>query len=117
MNKPCAGAYPGFECTRDAHEEGPCALVKEKVERKHNGLFLMGVCFINSALLTINFRAVAQARYFETAITDFLIFLFGYLVVKRIVESKRLIDGILYALGGTVGSLVMIYFTKLWWNQ
>lgn len=65
-------------------------------------------------LLVINMRAVAQAHYFFSAISDFAIATLGYFVIKRIAHSDNTLHQWLgYALGGVVGSLLGIWISKL----
>lgn len=65
---------------------------------------------ISYTLLVINFRAVAQADYFWSALTDFTIASFSFFVIKKIAKSDDSIHLWLgYALGGLAGSVLGIW--------
>ena len=75
-------------------------------------LFLMQLT--NYTLLVVNYRAVAQAHYFWSAISDFVIASFSFFVIKKIATSENTVHGWLgYALGGLAGSIVGIWVSKL----
>lgn len=73
-------------------------------------LILFFLQIINYTLLVINYRAVAQAHYVWSGISDFIIASFSFFVIKRIATSDNTWYGWLgYALGGLVGSLIGIW--------
>lgn len=74
-------------------------------------------CFIQSGIITVNFRAVAQANYVATFVTDMLLFMNGFYIVKRIVDAKTVAAQIGYAFGGSCGSILAIYLSKVWFGQ
>jgi hypothetical protein len=66
------------------------------------------------SILCINYRAVAQAHYFWSALSDFAIATLGYFVIKRIANSDNTLHQWLgYALGGVVGSILGIYLSTV----
>jgi len=69
---------------------------------------------VNYSLLVINFRAVAQANYFWSAITDFTIASFSFFVIKKIAKSDDSFHLWLgYALGGLAGSITGIWISLM----
>ena len=69
---------------------------------------------ISYSLLCINYRAVAQAHYFWSALSDFAIATLGYFVIKRIANSDNTLHQWLgYALGGVVGSIFGIWLSTV----
>lgn len=67
---------------------------------------------INYGLLVVNFRAVAQASYFWSGLSDFVLASFSFFIIKKIAKSEdswHLWLG--YALGGLVGSLIGIWIS------
>ena len=69
---------------------------------------------LSFAVITINYRAVAQASYVWSALTDVVVAGLSYFVVRRIAKSK---DSIIQWLGFTVGSatgtVIGIWISKL----
>jgi uncharacterized membrane protein YfcA len=78
-------------------------------------LTLFGIQLVSYSLLCINYRAVAQANYMQSAISNFMIASLGFFVIKKIAHGQDNIHQWLgYALGGLVGSVLGIYLsTKL----
>jgi hypothetical protein len=69
---------------------------------------------INYTLLVVNYRAVAQAHYFWSAVSDFVIASFSFFVIKKIATSDNTFHGWLgYALGGLFGSILGIWLSKI----
>lgn len=77
--------------------------------------FLMFLIQLTSyTLLVVNFRAVAHANYFWSAITDFGIASFNFFVIKKIAKSDdslHLWFG--YSMGGLAGSILGIWISLL----
>ena len=69
---------------------------------------------VSYTLLCINFRAVAQAHYVQSAASDFVIATLSFFVIKKIANSDDTVHQWLgYALGGVVGSILGIYTSTL----
>lgn len=65
-------------------------------------------------LLCINYRAVAQAHYLWSSLSDFAIATLSYFVIKRIAHGENTLHQWMgYALGGVAGSLLGIYLSKV----
>lgn len=79
--------------------------------------FYFLIQFISYALIVANGRAYVQGAYIWTAITDGLIAFQNFIVFRRFVkDSSTEIHGpslVGYVLGGTCGSLVAIWITKI----
>jgi hypothetical protein len=64
-------------------------------------------------LMTLNFRAIAQARYFWAILTDMLISAAQFWIIRKVgasAESAIAWSG--FVCGGAVGSGLGIYFSK-----
>jgi hypothetical protein len=73
---------------------------------------------VSYTLLCINFRAVAQAHYVQSAASDFVIATLSFFVIKKIANSDDTVHQWLgYALGGVVGSILGIYVSTLMLGQ
>ncbi len=73
---------------------------------------------VSYTLLCINFRAVAQAHYVQSAASDFVIATLSFFVIKKIANSDDTVHQWLgYALGGVVGSILGIYTSTLMLGQ
>jgi hypothetical protein len=69
---------------------------------------------VSYTLLVVNYRAVAQANYFWSGITDFAIASFSFFVIKKIAKSDDSFHLWLgYALGGLAGSFVGIWISLM----
>jgi hypothetical protein len=79
-----------------------------------DALILFIIQIANYGLLVINYRSVAQAHYFWSAISDFACATFSFFVIKKIATSDNTFHGWLgYSLGGVVGSVLGIWISKL----
>jgi len=84
----------------------------EYLKRLPVSLQLFVVCFIQSGLCTINFRAIAHTNYGIAFASDILLFLFAFFIVKKIVEAKEFSNAFWYALGGACGGQACIYISQ-----
>ena len=83
------------------------------IKLKESGLMFL-IQIVSYSLLCINFRAVAQAEYFQAAISDFTIATLGYFVIKKLANTDNSLHQWLgYSLGGVVGSIIGIYLSKI----
>jgi hypothetical protein len=77
-------------------------------------LLMFTIQVISYSLLCINYRAVAQAHYFWSALSDFAIATLGYFVLKHLATSASTVHQWLgYALGGVVGSIFGIWLSTV----
>jgi hypothetical protein len=84
------------------------------MKKYQDALLMFIIQLVNYSLLVINFRAVAQANYFWSAITDFTIASFSFFVIKKIAKSDDSFHLWLgYALGGLAGSITGIWISLL----
>jgi len=83
--------------------------------KKYQDAFLLFIIqSVNYSLLVINYRAVAQANYFWSAITDFTIASFSFFVIKKIAKSDDSFHLWLgYSLGGLAGSIIGIWISLM----
>jgi hypothetical protein len=84
------------------------------MKKYQDALLMFIIQLVNYSLLVINFRAVAQANYFWSAITDFTIASFSFFVIKKIAKSDDSFHLWLgYSLGGLAGSIVGIWISLM----
>jgi len=79
-----------------------------------DSLLMFVIQLVSYTLLVVNYRAVAHANYFWSAITDFAIASFSFFIIKKIAKSDdslHLWFG--YAMGGLVGSIFGIWLSVL----
>jgi len=77
-------------------------------------LLMFVIQIVNYSLLCINYRAVAQAHYAQSAITDFIIASLSFFVIKKIAHGDDTFHQWLgYAFGGVVGSIIGIYLSTI----
>jgi len=79
-----------------------------------DALILFFAQMLSFAIITINYRAVAQASYLWSALTDILVAGLSYFVIRRIAKSK---DSVCQWFGCTIGSalgtIIGIYLSLL----
>lgn len=69
---------------------------------------------ISFAVITINYRAIAQASYFWSVITDLIVASLSYFVVRKIMKSKESVCQWLgFAIGSAVGTCIGIFVSKI----
>jgi hypothetical protein len=75
---------------------------------------LLVLMWLNFALLTANFRAIAQARYVAAILTDVAIAICGWTLFRLIAESQHGVERVAYVIGAALGSATGIYLTRRW---
>jgi hypothetical protein len=79
-----------------------------------DAFILFGAQMLSFAVISINYRAVAQASYVWSVATDIIIASLSYFVVRRIAKSK---DSVCqwagFALGSAVGTIIGIWASKI----
>lgn len=68
----------------------------------------------NFLLITVNYRAVAHVQYVWAALTDGIICLLSWTLLKKISEASGWSARIGYACGGMGGSLLGMWLTRIW---
>ena len=67
---------------------------------------------LSFAIITINYRAVAQASYAWSALTDLIVAGLSYFVVKKIAKSENTIcQWVGFAVGSAIGTIVGIWLS------
>jgi hypothetical protein len=80
-------------------------------------LTMFGVQCLSYFLVTVNYRAIAQANYPWTAISDLTYAGAQFILIKKVAESKSKTAWLGYTLGGVVGSFGAIWLTKILLGQ
>jgi len=89
-------------------------MTKMKREDIRDAFILFFAQMLSFAIITINYRAVAQADYLWSALTDIIVAGLSYFVVRRIAKSKDSIcqwSG--FTIGSAVGTLIGIFISKI----
>lgn len=88
------------------------------MKKLKEAMVLFAVQVVSYTLLCINYRAVAQAHYVQSAISDFAIASLGYFVIKKLANSDNSLHQWLgYAMGGVAGSILGIWLSKVLLGQ
>lgn len=69
---------------------------------------------LSFAIITINYRAVAQASYVWSALTDIIVAGLSYFVVKKIAKSANSIyQWFGFTIGSAIGTIIGIFISKI----
>lgn len=85
-------------------------LTRDKLK---SGMVLFWSQILLYTILVVNYRAVAQAEYSMTVITDFAFASVNFVLIRRIAKSDTNLDWICYTVGSVFGSVSGIYVSKL----
>jgi positive regulator of sigma E activity len=79
-----------------------------------DALILFFAQMLSFAIITINYRAVAQASYLWSALTDILVAGLSYFVIRRIAKSKDSVcQWFGFTIGSAIGTIIGIYISLL----
>jgi len=70
--------------------------------------------FCSYALVAVNTRACAHARYAWVAVTDLAIALLNFMAIRSVAEASGPGEAAGYALGGTAGGLFGVWISRRW---
>lgn len=88
------------------------AMPMTEIRRKdiRDSLILFLAQMLSFAVISINYRAVAQASYIWSVVTDIVIASLSYFVVRKIAKSKESVcQWAGFALGSAVGTILGIW--------
>jgi hypothetical protein len=90
-------------------------MTKVALNNIKEGAILFGAQMISFAIISINYRAVAQANYFWSILTDIVIAALSYFVIKRIAKSncKSILQWLGFTIGSATGTCIGIFISKL----
>ncbi len=75
---------------------------------------LFGAQMLSFAIITINYRAVAQASYLWSILTDLVVAGLSYFVIKKIMKSKdSIVQWVGFTIGSATGTAIGIYLSKI----
>jgi hypothetical protein len=77
-------------------------------------LVLLLLVWFQYGIVTVNYRAIAQARYVAAALTDLVIAGCGFTLFKLIADSRTSLDIVGYCVGAMLGGVTGIYLTRRW---
>lgn len=69
-----------------------------------NAAVLFGLTFIQWGILTLNTTAIAKKNHLILFVTDLILAVLGFTILKEIVVSHSFLDLASYALGGALGA-------------
>ena len=79
-----------------------------------DALILFFAQMLSFAIITINYRAVAQASYLWSALTDILVAGLSYFVIRKIAKSKdSACQWFGFTIGSAIGTIIGIYISLL----
>ena len=84
------------------------------IKRKdiQDAFILFGAQMLSFAIITINYRAVAQASYIWSVATDLIIASLSYFVVRKIAKSKESVcQWAGFAIGSAIGTVIGIWLS------
>ena len=77
-------------------------------------LTFMALQALNFVLITVNYRAVAHEQYEWAILTDGVICLLGWSLLKRLTGADGWWARGGYVCGGMIGSAAGMYLTRVW---
>jgi len=85
-----------------------------KIKDIKDSFILFFAQMLSFAIITINYRAVAQASYLWSILTDLIVAGLSYFVIRRIVKSKNTITQWFgFTIGSATGTAIGIFLSKL----
>jgi hypothetical protein len=75
---------------------------------------LFALLWFQYAIVTVNYRAIAQGRYGACVATDALIAAGNFTLFKLIIGASTWLELGGYTLGGCLGGVTGIYLTRRW---
>lgn len=89
-------------------------MTKVTLNNLKEGAILFGAQMLSFAVITINYRAVAQAEYVWSALTDIITAALSYFVIRRIIKSKSSVaQWIGFTIGSATGTVIGIFISKI----
>jgi hypothetical protein len=90
-------------------------MTKITLNNINEGLILFCAQMTSFAVISINYRAIAQANYLWSILTDIIVASISYFVVRRIAKSKcsSVAQWIGFTIGSAVGTTIGIWVSKL----
>ena len=87
-----------------------------EIKRKdiQDAFILFVAQMLSFAVISINYRAVAQASYIWSVLTDIVIASLSYFVVRRIAKSENSVcQWAGFAIGSAIGTIIGIWLSKI----
>ena len=87
-----------------------------EIKRKdiQDAFILFAAQMLSFAVISINYRAVAQASYIWSVLTDIVIASLSYFVVRRIAKSENSVcQWAGFAIGSAIGTIIGIWLSKI----
>lgn len=90
-------------------------MTKVTLNNIKEGAILFGAQMISFAIISINYRAVAQANYIWSISTDVIIAALSYFVIRRIAKStcNSIAQWTGFTIGSATGTAIGIFISKL----
>lgn len=74
--------------------------------------WLFGVNFIWNVGVSYNVQVIAQGRYTETFISDLILGVIAFYMVKRLSKAEKWYEMVAYTIGGAIGAVLGIVIQK-----
>lgn len=89
-------------------------MTKIMLSNLKEGFLLFIAQILSFTFISINYRALAQANYLYAMLSDVLIALLSFFIIKRVALSKSTTSHWLgYTLGSVFGTFIGIFISKL----
>jgi hypothetical protein len=90
-------------------------MTKVTLNNIKEGLVLFGAQMISFAIISINYRAVAQANYIWSILTDIIVAALSFFVIRRIAKSNcnSIAQWLGFTIGSATGTAIGIFLSKL----
>lgn len=89
-------------------------MTKLALSNIREGFILFFAQMLSFAIISINYRAIAQANYFWAILSDIIVAALSYFVIRRIAKSNNsIIQWFGFTIGSVAGTVIGIYFSKI----
>ncbi len=69
---------------------------------------------LNYLLITTSIRAASQGKIWATGAMDVVISITSFMLIQRVATAHSVQEMAVYALGGAIGSMLAVRFTRRW---
>lgn len=87
---------------------------KSTINNIKEGFILFFSQMLSFAIISINYRAVAQANYVWSILTDIIVAAISYFVIRRIAKTdNNAVQWIGFTIGSASGTAIGIFISKI----
>lgn len=74
-------------------------------------LHLFCMMFVQYGVLTVNMRAISSGNYLGLFLTDLVVAILGFTILKKVEQASTKTDMMAYALGGAIGAQAALFIS------